>query len=41
MVERIAVRVRNDEAGVSFTLRPVERERDLVRTLLHWDVPVF
>jgi hypothetical protein len=35
MVERLAIGVGNDEAGVSFTLRPVERKRDLVRALLH------
>ena len=35
MLERVAVGVGDDEAGVAFALRPVERERDLVRALLH------
>ena len=35
MLEGLAVRVDDDEAGVAFALRPVERKRDLVRPLLH------
>src|SRR5205823_2102836 len=35
MLERFAIGVGNDEAGVAFALRPVERERDLVRPELH------
>ena len=36
MVERRAIGVRDEEAVVVGGLRPVERERDLVRALPHW-----
>src|SRR6185437_14225056 len=38
VLERLAVRVRNDESGIAVALRPVERERDLVGGLLHGSV---
>ena len=36
MVERVAVCLADDEPLVAVALRPVERKRDLVGTLLHW-----
>ena len=35
MFERITVGIGDDKPGVAFVLRPVERERDLVGSLLH------
>src|SRR5450756_355569 len=39
MLEGIAVGVRRDEASVPIALRPVERQRDLIRPLLHSCLP--
>ena len=39
MIERLAIGVADDEARVAVALRPVERQRDLVRPLLHHCCP--
>ena len=41
MVEGFPVCLGDDEAGIAFGLRPVERERDLVGPLLHSAAPVW
>src|SRR5215217_406783 len=41
MIEGFAIRIRYDETGVAVGLRPVERERDLVRGRFHYSPDVW